>query len=504
MKIALISLYGVENIGIRSIASVLKQNGFKTRLFFLKKWNNNNIHPPTEREISLVLEALRAFAPGLIGLGFGSPYYRIAVNLTRRIRMELDVPIVWGGIHPTVCPEDCIDFADAVCVGEGEYPVLEMAQALKRGENYEKTENLWIRSRDTIIRNALRPLIRDLDELPYPEYGPSDKCFIEHNRCIEGEPLIYLRELRVCASRGCPFDCSYCYNSTLRRIYEGKGQYFRQYSADYIIGFIEYCSERLKVLRIKFDDDTFACNREWVREFCEMYKQRVKIPFEILLHPRLIDEDLIKDLKSAGMIKMQMGLESASVTQNEQVYNRLTLNEKIVSFSRTNARLRVRVSYDIIMDNPLASFDDKKKLLELLLAIKRPFDIFLYSLTFFPKTKIALDFLRRGLIRDDDIEGRATKSFHQFRLSFDYHRSIEDRFFVSLISLTSKDFIPRWFIRLLYKSSLVRRYPQPVELFSQVANLIKILSIGWMMFLNGELTAMKLKEYASPQKLMVQ
>jgi anaerobic magnesium-protoporphyrin IX monomethyl ester cyclase len=505
MNVTLISLYGVENIGIRLLASLLKKSGHRVSIIFLKKWVNNNIKPPTADEILELLSLLRELKPKIIGIGFGSPYLKIAIEITKKISEVMDSFIIWGGIHPTICPEDCIEFADAVCVGEGEYPMQELADRISKNEPYDNVKNLWIKTEAGINKNPLRDLIQNLDSLPFPDYDNNDKYFIEKNQVSCGEPLWESAELRVCGSRGCPFSCSYCYNSTLRKIYAGKGRYFRPHSVEYVIALINYCKSNLKkIKRIKFEDDTFISSLPWVESFCEQYKHNIKIPFEILLHPNLIEENILLKLKDAGLNRVQIGIESASEKESESVYNRICCNDKILEFSLMNRRLRLEVVYDIIFDNPLAKRKDKEDLFELLLKIERPFKIFLYSLTIFPKTAIAEEFLKKGLIKEKDIEGQSNKSFKQFRLSFNYPRSKEDVFFISLFSLTSKSFIPKKFIKSLYRSKFLYRHPFLLFYFSQTVNFIKISFIAIKMLFKGELTVLKWDEYADLGNLLIQ
>ena len=96
-----------------------------------------------------------------------------------------------------------------------------------------------------------------------------------------------------------------------------------------------------------------------------------------------------------------------------------------------NRELRLDVVYDAIIDNPFATEDDKREMLDFLLEIPRPFKLYLYSLNFFPKTKITLELLEKGIITEKDVEGVATKAWRQFRVSMDYPQA-EGRHFLAL------------------------------------------------------------------------
>jgi radical SAM superfamily enzyme YgiQ (UPF0313 family) len=505
MTVALISLYGIENIGVRLICSVLKKEGFQVSTIYLKKWVNNNIHPPTRVEVRLLFNLIKNLNPTLIGISLGSPYFKIAEELTRQIKQKLDSPIVWGGIHPTIVPEKCIEIADIVCVGEGEYPMLELVKNISEGKEIDNIQNLWIKKDGQIKKNFVRTLIQDLDSLPYPDLEKEDKYYIESNELFQGDPLYRSAEYRIIASRGCPFSCSYCYNSTLRKIYEGKGRYFRQRSVDSVIAELEYSLERMPRLRkFKFDDDTFVFPEQWIEKFCNLYKQKIRIPFNILLNPALINESTLWKLKRAGLRGVQVGIQSGSARETKEIYNRSPANEQVLKFSELNRRLKLDIVYDIILDNPLATQEDKQALFEFLMQLQRPFKLFLYSLTIFPKTAIAERFIKLGLVTEKDIEGEATKSFRQFRLSLNFPRSQEDNFYISLFVLISKGFIPKKFIYWLYKSKFLRCHPYPLKIFSYLCNLARVSWMALIMLARGELTPLKLKEYGQLRHLLTQ
>ena len=132
---ALVSLYIVENSGVRLVSALLQRQGFTVQEIYFKDWLNNRVAPPTQREVQLLLDELRACGADLVGLSVrASAFHRLAVDLTDRIRRELDVPVMWGGMHASSCPEDSAKVADLVCVGEAEATIVEMMQRLRDGQ----------------------------------------------------------------------------------------------------------------------------------------------------------------------------------------------------------------------------------------------------------------------------------------------------------------------------------------------------------------------------------
>lgn len=502
-NIALVSLYGVENNGIRSISSLLRQNGFKTYIIFFKRWVNNDIRYPNEKEKELLVSLLKELEIKLLGISFTSPFLKIAKDITTKIKSSLDIKVIWGGIHATVAPYESLKYSDFVCRGEGECPMLELTQALSKNQTPEGIKNLCYKKNGRIISEDLRPLIQNLDTLPLQDYGGENKFFID-KKLKNIDPLIDARELRVFASRGCPFNCSYCYNSIYRALYKGQ-RYHRIGSVERILSEIELGLRCFKKIRkIKFDDDTFVFPQYWIDEFCAKYKQRIGLPFEILFNVHCLDKNNLRKLKLAGLRRVQVGIQTGSVQESEQVYNRKLEVDMIKEFAQAAKEINLDVVYDLIFDNPLSTPEDKKELIKLLLALPRPFSLFIYSLTIFPGTKLSEIFLEKGIITPQDIEGEAHKSFYQFRLSLRYPRSKEELFAVAVVSLISKSFIPKRAIKLLSQSIFLKKHPFLIKLIAQVCNQLKLAYIGLKMFMQGSLNLWKFKEYGLPKRFLIQ
>ncbi len=503
--VALIVLYGVENAGVRYIASALRERGHRCSLIFFKEWVNNAVEPPTPTEEDLLAGLLQELRPNLVGLSFGSSYFKIAKRLIARIRRATDAPIALGGIHATVEPERCIEAADYVCVGEGELAAVELADRLAEGRDASTIQNLWTRRGDRVIANPLRPLVQDLDALPFPSYGHADSYAIEHDRLRQTDPLVSARDYRVYTSRGCLFRCAYCYNSTMRKLYRGKGKYYRLRSPGSVLEELRAMREvNPAVRKIIFDDDVFVADREWLDEFLPRYRSEIGLPFECMLHPNMLDEAYLTRLKEAGLRHLQIGVEAASKKEGEDLYDRPLGQEKILEFGRLNKRLKIDVVYDVIIDNPLAAEEDLRALLEFVLQIPRPYKMFIYSLTAFPKTAITQKLLAAGAITERDVEGEAEKALQQFRITLDYPRPPFDQFIAALLVLSSKRFIPKAFIRALYRFRFFERHPKPLVAFAFAANVVKMAAIALGMLARGELSAFKFRQYSKFSKMLTQ
>lgn len=482
---------------------MLKKEGFNTYLIFLKRWVNNDIRPPLEEEKKILISLLKELNADIVGISFTSPFLKIAQDLTRGIKDVLSAKVIWGGIHATVMPEQCLKHCDIVSRGEGEYAALGLVKALEQKHPLEGIKNICYKKENRVIYEEMRPLIQDLDSLPHQDYGENNKFFIE-GKLENTDPLNYARELRVFASRGCPFTCSYCYNSIFRKLYKDE-RYHRIKSVESVISEIEYALSNFKKIRkLKFDDDTFIFPEDWIYEFCKNYRSRIGLPFEVLFNAECLNKEVLKRLKAAGLKRIQVGIQTGSKRESEEVYNRNLAVEQIQQFAVMSKGLRLDVVYDVILDNPMASFEDKKALVDFLLTLPRPFSLFLYSLTIFPGTQLCELFLKKGLISLEDVEGEAHKSFYQFRLSFSYPREKEDLFIACIVSLTSKSFLPKSFIALLMKNNFLKKHPSSLKWFAQVCNYIKLLQVLLTLLREGTLNIWKFKEYGLPKRFLIQ
>ncbi len=500
-NIALISLYDVENNGIRSISSLLKQNGFNTYLIFFKRWANNDVRYPSETEKKLLVSLVEELEIELLGISFTSPFLKIAQDFTARIKFSLDIKVVWGGIHATVVPYESLMYCDFVCRGEEEYLMLNLAEALSKKQPPEGIKNLCYKKNGRIISEDTRSLIQNLDVLSLQDYGRKNKFFID-KELKNIDPLINARELRVFASRGCPFNRSYCYNSIYRALYQNP-RYYRMGSVERILSEIESGLKSLKKIRkIKFDD-TFVFPEYWVDEFYRKYRQRIGLPFEILFNVQCLNKNNLKKLKLAGLKRVQVGIQTGSEKESNQVYNRKLEVDMVKRFAQAAKELNFDVVYDLIFGNPLSTFEDKKELIGLLLALPMPFSLFIYSLTVFPGTKLNQIFLEKEIIFPRDIEGEANKSFYQFRRSFTYPRNKEELFTVAVVSLISKSFIPKAAIKLLAESMFLKKHPFLIKLAAQVCNQPKLIHIGLKMFMQGSLSVWKFKGYGLPKRFLI-
>ena len=504
LSIALVSLYVIENTGIRLLAALLRNAGVTVHEVYFKDWVTNRVEPPSEDDVQLLLSELKEMAPDMVGISVrASAFHRIASDLSVRIREALGTPILWGGMHASSCPERAAEVADLICIGEAELTIMELVQALRSGQSIEAIDGLWFHGDNGLVQNKHAQLVSDLDSLPFPDYHSTDKVFIEGGKVTRGhDPCTREAIYLVMGSRGCPFpSCTFCSNSVVHKMYPGQ-KYHRTRSVSHVLDEVRYARKHFtRLKRIRFDDEEFTTNPSWFDEFCERWPKEINIPFEIHMDPRVVTADRLERLKAVGLDTIFMGIQHTEQI-NRSLYGRNVSDKQVLDAARAIHASGVHAGYQVILDDPVSTSDDKQRLLDLLLELQHPYEMVLFSLTLYPGSAISDDLKARNLIDDADIEGEQTKVFRQFRVDLSFPRSTEDRFWTALYVLVSKSFIPKALLRWIAANQTLRRHPLPVTILAYVANVLKLGIMGFGLLIRGELSLAVIRRWLTFKSLV--
>jgi radical SAM superfamily enzyme YgiQ (UPF0313 family) len=317
---------------VGSLSAVLKRAGHCTSLLHLEK----------DVPSKWLLLQIERFKPDLIAMSTTTHQFPYIRKYAGWIKQHFTTPIVCGGIHPTLAPHEVIaeEGIDMVCVGEGEYPLLELVNGLEKGREISKVSNIWVKQEGKILQNPLRPLLQDLDELPFPD------------RDLFNFPQILRRwggVADIMASRGCPHNCTYCCNHSLKKLYTGLGKFIRQRSVAQVIAEVQQIVSKYKVKMIDFSDDTFTANKNWLREFCWHYPREVGLPFTCTARVEDMTRAVLTELKGAGCERLNIGLESGNDWLRQEILQRKMTNEQIRTAFATAHELDLKTfTYNMI------------------------------------------------------------------------------------------------------------------------------------------------------------
>ncbi|MBF0109712.1 MAG: B12-binding domain-containing radical SAM protein [Magnetococcales bacterium] len=298
--------------GLAYIIGNLKQHGHQVALD----------HLIAVEDIPRAIERIETRRPHLLGLSFTTNQLRYAQSFLALERKHKPLTIV-GGVHGTLVKEGLfqeLPRVDAVCIGEGEVPMLELAGRLDRGDDPSTTASMIFRTDRGIVRNPVAPLPL-LDDLALPDYTLFDfKKIIREGG--ESFPMLL--------GRGCPYKCSYCCNHVLRDAYPNKKDYVRfpsiARSMEIIKGNLALFPETRQIL---FADDTFTLNKKWIVEFCEVYKKTIGLPYICNARVETINEPVVESLKNSGCASIEFGIESGNEWLRKNLLNRQHSNDKI-------------------------------------------------------------------------------------------------------------------------------------------------------------------------------
>lgn len=405
MKISLISVDGYVSLGIRYLSAKLRSSGFKTRMIFFPYIVDELF---SDRSVEEVFEMVKeSDVVGVSSMAYSS---KKAIQIINKLK-QLKIPVIFGGVFPTTCPEECIKHADIICRGEGEEAINEFVGKLEIGVDYIDIKNFWFRNGNNIIKNDVRGLINDLDELPFPDYENGEQFVWEPKkgfakleyRHISGTNVPF-GGFTIFNIRGCPYSCTYCVNEAVQKLYNNNTK-IRRNSIPYVIRQIEHIFKLYPLVgRIRIDDDTFFVRPlSEINEFAHEYKLRFRIPFECNADPKMITKEKLKILFDAGLRHIGMGIQSASNYINKEIFKR-PFNEEI--FIRS-ARIMneyapvLQVSYDFIVLNPDERKQDILDNINIIKKLPKPFRLSMNSMVYFPGTAAFKRAKENGVKVDD-------------------------------------------------------------------------------------------------------
>jgi len=370
---------GSENLGIEYLSSFLKEHGHETNLVFDPSLFNDKYwfdipllyHVFKKKDEKIISEVIRN-KPDIVCFSVFTDNYRWACNLASKIKKKINVPIVFGGIHATSVPEIVIknSFVDFVFMGEAEHALLDLADK----KDPIKIQNLVYKKGDKVIKNPLRPLIQDLDELPFPDKRLFKK-YLNFNQYM------------ISTSRGCPFQCTYCYSNYLSRLYRRKGRFLRRRSVENVINELQLAKKEFDIKKVSFEDDVFTMDKKWLKEFIDRYKNTINLPFRCITHPLFLDAEVAGIIKNSPCYKIEMGIQTMDEEIRRKLLRRYETNEQLINVMSVCRTFKLPFYVDHMFGFP--GQDERVLRKEALFYNKyRPKRITCYWLQYFPKTDI--------------------------------------------------------------------------------------------------------------------
>ena len=389
MRVVFLQRIWHEYVGPEIISANLKKHGHQVDLFIGKG-------------ASVFLDKIN---PGdIVAFSIMTGEHRWAFQVADQIKREKKVLTVFGGAHPTYFPR-IIEHpsVDIVCCGEGEFAMVDLADACDKGVDYSNIANLTVKSGNEVKVNEVRSLISDLDALPFPDRS----IYYDKDRLLRKNTI-----KPFAASRGCPFSCSFCFNEKLRVIYKNKGQYVRFRSPKNLINEIKEVESKYGLKSIFFVDDVFVLNKRWLEEFTALYGQLVRKPFVCSTNVNILNEEIIKLLKEAGCHTVCFGVETGNESLRQKVLNKHVSNEQIIKTADLLKKYNLKFMTFNMVGLPGENVDNAFETIQLNIQIGTNYPR-CSILTPYPGTQIAENLKEKIIVEDID------SSYQQGRISFE-------------------------------------------------------------------------------------
>jgi radical SAM superfamily enzyme YgiQ (UPF0313 family) len=301
-RIALCQEVLFEYTGYMSLSAVLKRDGHDVRLFLAAPFDDDGF-----------AAEVAGWRPDVVGFSVltpGAPWVlRTAAALKARAPAAL---VVLGNIHAMLFPAELLGdpAVDAVCLGEGEEPLRELAACLDGGLPWTRIAGFWVRGPDgRVHRNARLPPC-DLDALPFADRGLYDRYRFFRDS----------RYLRVALGRGCPYACAFCSNALQRKLH-GPG-FVRKRSPARAVAEIEALVALHHPRTVYFTDEVLWVDNAWLREFLALYRDRVGLPFHASWRFGPVEEADVRLLARAGCRSVFLATETGDESRRRHQLNK--------------------------------------------------------------------------------------------------------------------------------------------------------------------------------------
>ena len=360
--------------------------------------------------------------------------------------------VILGGPHPTTLAEKCLNHnLDYLAVGEGELTICEIMEKPEP----ENIPGIWFRKNGGWIKNPPRANIENLDALPFPafdliELEPYKKLWFQLDtigRPIQGTSII--------ASRGCPYQCSFC-QPTLEKLF---GKKLRKRSPENIVRELLWLKKDFQIEGFIFVDDTLILDKAWCQALAEqMRKEKLNLVFGANVRAELVEEDILGELKSAGLGKIYLGVESFSEQIRNYVLNKKISNEEIQRAVEIAKKLGLKVQGYFMIGAP----GETKKEVKATLAYARRLnldDITINLTTPLPGTFLYQRYYSEISLPEEKFDYYRHYAFRAKELSQSWLRCAQvwgyllfylppKRFWALFKMLFSKAFLPRTILKL--------------------------------------------------------
>lgn len=302
------------------------------------------------------LKEVSVFGPDIIGITATTPFYHLAVELAKELKVaNKSIPIIIGGHHVTVLKE--IGFADPfdyAFIGEAEVSWPDFLKRLDEGKNISDVKGILFRDGKRIIATGIQDKIEDIDSIPFPA-----RHLLKMNRYIIGTMRGKKNFTTIMTTRGCPFKCVFCSTDVF-------GSKVRRRNARLVIDEIKSVISDYNIRHFIFLDDTLTLDRNYILEICDMIeREKLLITFEGSTRANLVDGELISRMAKAGLIRLSFGLETVDAQIRRIIKKDVPLESYTIANRITN-KYKIETLNSVMLGLPGETQETVRKTLDFL------------------------------------------------------------------------------------------------------------------------------------------
>ncbi|MFH1593939.1 MAG: radical SAM protein [Candidatus Omnitrophota bacterium] len=374
--------------GLAILANVIRKKTGITPTFI-----DANAHRYTKTELKSILNSMPF---DIVLMGGLIPVYRVIVEYAGIIKaINREAIVIAGGSVAMSVPEVLLRHSnvDIVCAGEGEKAMVDLIEGLAGGGAFSELTNVkgfYFKIDGEIICSGKQELLQDLDiesDLPAYDLLPMEIYL--------SNPVVGLgRDIDFISSRGCPYDCVFCYQPW--------GRNFRAHSADFIVEALVYLRKQYKVDFISFQDDEFLMGKKRIYEFCEKIERNVPgLLWSCTGRVNLVDDDIVRRMKSAGCVSISYGFESGSQGMLASMGKNVTIAQ-MENAVVLNRRYKMMLPISFMIGMPEEDVESCRKTVEFCVRNNIPLKSIMFAVPY-PGTQLFEYALRTGRIKKDRI-----------------------------------------------------------------------------------------------------
>lgn len=359
----------------------------------------------TPVEYKEVERIFREFSPDIVAYSaFTGPHVPM-ININHKLKQKYKFFSMFGGPHPTYFPEVIEEGGiDAICIGEGFEAFTNFLDKLEKGEDITQTPNWWVKKNGKVYKNPVAHQVKYLDELPFIDRSIFDKYPYYKNS----------KSISFMTSLGCPYKCSYCFNHLAHKMLKDGDKIIRQRSVNNVIEEIKQVKSKYPLEFVEFRDDIFALNKKWIKEFSIKYPREIGLPFVCLIRPNLVTEDIIDDLKKAGVYHIAIAIEAGNDYIRNVVLKRNMSRETILKAAQIMHDRNVKFLVYDLLGNPGETFDTVLETWDLTVKCKPSF-AWASLMTPYPRTDIYDYAVANGYLDPEKLK-KYPDTYHEYSI----------------------------------------------------------------------------------------